>query len=209
MLGAGVVTEYTTMESSSKAISTAVSNEDTLNALLSGLIRTQVWNKIFRASLFDQIRFPNGRAYEDVLTTYKLLGFATVAGVQELSYHYIQRNSSISQSYDIKNLEDYWIAHKQRYEDLKDKADNKLLLRSCASAISRCWVWYCGCEKNPEFVARLSSFTREHFQIFGDRTWPLYLRLCVFIARFNNPVSFYSAYVMNKVYGVLKPKYFE
>lgn len=36
-------------------------------------IANTVWARLYKASLFDEIRFPVGRFYEDVFTTYKLL----------------------------------------------------------------------------------------------------------------------------------------
>lgn len=82
--------------------------------------------------------FPDGRSFEDVATTYKLVRGAVVTGVPEKQYHWIQRKSSISQNHERQNLVDYWLAHKQRYEDLKDSLKEEIvnrLLEECAIAI--------------------------------------------------------------------------
>lgn len=40
---------------------------------LQGFLRTTVWNKLYKAELFKNVRFPVGKLYEDVGTMYKLI----------------------------------------------------------------------------------------------------------------------------------------
>ena len=57
------------------------------------------WNKIYRKQLFDDISYPEGKNYEDNLTTYKLLSKAKkVAYLGESLYVYVERPKSIMQS---------------------------------------------------------------------------------------------------------------
>ena len=204
----GVLTEYTTRTIKSPAINDTVSDTEALDALIKGSIRTQVWNKIYRSSLFYTIRFPDGQAYEDISTTYKLLVSSRVTGIVPFAYHYIQRESGISQKHDIRNLIDYWNAHQQRYMDLHGIVDEELLLQSCAAAIGRTWAWYLKADAQPAFVSEISKFARKHFSLYGIKAWPLYLKISVLLARFNNRLSFSIAYAMNKMYRSLKPKYY-
>lgn len=204
----GVLTEYATRTIKYSAINATVSSTEALNALIKGSIRTQVWNKIYRSSLFNNIRFPDGQAYEDISTTYKLLVSAKVTGIVPFAYHYIQRESGISQKHDIRNLIDYWNAHQQRYIDLKEIVDEELLLRCCATAIGRTWAWYLKTDARPSFVSEISKFARKHFSLCGFKAWPFYLRTSVLLARFNNRLSFSIAYVMNQIHRSLKPKDF-
>jgi glycosyltransferase involved in cell wall biosynthesis len=56
-----------------------------------------VWNKIFKASLFDGVSFPTGMNFEDLATTPRLMARATrIAAVREPVYHYYQRKGSTS-----------------------------------------------------------------------------------------------------------------
>ncbi len=55
------------------------------------------WNKMYRRELFDEVLYPDGRNYEDTLTTYKLLSKAKkVAYVGESLYVYVERGGSIT-----------------------------------------------------------------------------------------------------------------
>ena len=54
------------------------------------------WNKMYERKLFDDVRYPVGKNYEDNLTTYKLLSKAEcVAYVPESLYIYRERTGSI------------------------------------------------------------------------------------------------------------------
>lgn len=208
----GCHADYTMTSYEHRAIQRTVSGIDAVEALIRGEIRTQVWNKIWRRHLFIDIRFPEGYSFEDVATTYKLVGNATVTGVAENTYHWMQRKSSISQSHDLKNLIDYWLAYKERNDDLNsivDEEANAILLKGCAYAIARTWVWYLRGEKDPKYITEISSFARENYPVFGFQGWPLYLRICIFLSRFRNTASFAMAYYLNQLYRRSKPKYFE
>lgn len=208
----GCYTDFATTSNKHPSLQRTVSDKEAVEALIRDEIRTQVWNKIWKRHLFAEIRFPEGRSFEDVATTYKLIRGATVTGVPEAHYHWIQRESSISQSHDKKNLVDYWLAHKQRYEDLKEYASEEaiaILLRFCAYAIARTWVWYIKSENAPEYIVEMNEFVRTHFSLFGIAEWPLNLRITTFLARFNNKTSFTIAYILNRANRSLRPQYYQ
>lgn len=207
----GCHADYTTTSYEHSAIQRTVCGIDAVEALIKGEIRTQVWNKIWRSTLFTDVRFPEGRSFEDVATTYKLVGNATVTGEPEPPYHWIQRKSSISQSHDQQNLIDYWLVHKQRYEDLKDSVCEEtkaVLLQLCAYAIARTWVWNLKSECPSEYIDEMNVFTRNNYPAFGYAEWPLSLKMTIFLARFKNKASFSIAYILNQLYRSLKPKYY-
>lgn len=53
------------------------------------------WDKLYKKELFDYIRYPKGKIYEDVFTTYKLfLKSNKIVSVDEPLYYYIQRDGS-------------------------------------------------------------------------------------------------------------------
>ena len=56
-----------------------------------------VWNKCYKRSLFDGIRFPEGREFEDLATLYRLIHAANrIYMSPAVLYHYIQRERSIT-----------------------------------------------------------------------------------------------------------------
>ena len=51
-----------------------------------------VWNKLYKKELFDDIRFPAGKKYEDDLTTYKLFNeIHKLVSTEKVLYNYVQR----------------------------------------------------------------------------------------------------------------------
>ncbi len=77
------------------------------------IIRTDVvynlaWNKIYHRSLFETIRYPHGKLYEDNGTTYKLFHLAGRIYVTDIPlYNYIRRDESITgQAYSSRAITD-------------------------------------------------------------------------------------------------------
>lgn len=72
------------------------SAEDALVELHSGKILSFAWNKIYKASLFEGIRYPVGRLFEDIGTTYKLFHKSNAIYLASaITYHYQKRSDSI------------------------------------------------------------------------------------------------------------------
>lgn len=65
--------------------------------LYNNYYRCYAWNKLFRAELFEKIRFPEGCIYEDILTSYLLLEKANnILYITDDLYHYRIRSNSIT-----------------------------------------------------------------------------------------------------------------
>ena len=57
------------------------------------------WGKLYKSSLFDNVRYPIGKLYEDIPTTYKLMEKTDkIAVIPQVDYYYLQRNDSIAQA---------------------------------------------------------------------------------------------------------------
>ena len=62
-----------------------------------GNFRDSAWNKLFARKLFDDIRFPEGKVYEDIGTIYKLLHKADrVYAICQVLYDYVMHAGSVS-----------------------------------------------------------------------------------------------------------------
>ncbi len=60
-------------------------------------IKNYAWGKLYRAELFDGVRYPDGRNYEDIATTYYLFDRAKkVVKIPYYLYYYLIRDDSIS-----------------------------------------------------------------------------------------------------------------
>lgn len=69
------------------------------SVLRHGQICFCVWNKLYRREVFSEIRFPEGRIYEDVFVMVRLLDQASRIVVQLApKYHYLRRAGSITRS---------------------------------------------------------------------------------------------------------------
>ena len=78
-----------------------------------------VWNKLYRKDLFDDIRYPEGRIFEDLATTHKLIHKAKkVYLLDDRLYFYIIRKDSITQTHTADNKRAWLAANLEKQEDL-------------------------------------------------------------------------------------------
>lgn len=84
-------------------------------------IGNYVMVKLFKRELFDGIRFPVGKLYEDIATTYKLFCRANNILYNPVPmYHYYQRSDSIVNNITRESIQHYISAVFERYYDLKN-----------------------------------------------------------------------------------------
>ncbi len=51
-----------------------------------------MWNKLYKKSLFDDIRYPEGKLHEDDFTTYKILSkINQMVSTDAVLHNYVQR----------------------------------------------------------------------------------------------------------------------
>ncbi len=61
------------------------------------------WGKLYKKSLFNNIRFPKGKIYEDMFTTYKLIFRSRcIVKSERKLYHYLIREDSILGTVNVK-----------------------------------------------------------------------------------------------------------
>ena len=93
------------------------------------------WNKIYRHSLFQSVSFPEGKIFEDIVTTYKLAKLSSKTIVTTtVGYHYIRRSNTIvsrtfsPEYYDIlTETEQLYALVKKDFPELKHIALQKLI----------------------------------------------------------------------------------
>lgn len=171
------------------------------------------WNKLYRAELFSEIRFPCGRVYEDIATTYQVAALSErIINLPDVLIHYRIRKSSISRSRSMKNLTDHWWAHQKRYQDLREKcpAQSGILVRNCVFAAVRFWFWYFDCtgaEKAgaSELIKEMQAFAREHFrEVMRDRDAGRRIKLLCPCLLLNHLFFFRLLYALNMAYQRLR-----
>lgn len=89
-------------------------------------IKNYAWNKLYKKELFDDIKYPIGRAYEDVGTTYKLFEKAKKIFWYDIpKYNYIRRATSIVSKNTYKKLKDFIDLSYQRYNYFENSIYSK------------------------------------------------------------------------------------
>ncbi len=98
-----------------KAISSIINHDD--------IIYNFAVNKIYRRHVFNEIRFPEGRLFEDQGTTYRIFDLVGKIYVSDIPlYHYISRTGSIiKQGYKPKAINDKFDLWLERLQFLKKK----------------------------------------------------------------------------------------
>lgn len=94
-----------------------------------------VWGKLYKKSLFNEIKFPKGRLYEDSATTYKLIDFSeNIAVDSQTVYNYVIRSDSISNNEFSEKKMDLIISTQEmtdfirnKYTDLEKACDRRLM----------------------------------------------------------------------------------
>lgn len=95
---------------------------EALEAMFNDQIECYAWNKLFKRSVWGEVRYPLGKNFEDMLTIYKPIDQAqNIVFLEEAKYYYRQRSDSISGTRDYKNRKHIYQAVCDRYEDVISK----------------------------------------------------------------------------------------
>ena len=109
----------------------------TIEILKDDEIPSFAWNKLYKKSLFKDIRFPKGRIYEDTAVVYRYFDIAnSVYVLNETYYNYLRRPESICLCQDkakvIKRMHDNAQAFYERYIFAKNNKTYNSVLTICA-----------------------------------------------------------------------------
>lgn len=98
------------------------SAEEIMHQLMKGEINHYAWNKLFKKQVLEGIRFPEGRVWEDVATTFRMIERAKrIYCYPEAFYNYVQRENSIVRTINEKALRDIFLARVDCYCGVKEK----------------------------------------------------------------------------------------
>lgn len=76
-------------------------------------------NKLYRRCLFNELRFPKGRIFEDVLFTYKIFERVNrVVHINKNFYHYLRHENSILGEWPLNIEVEFAIAQQERFENM-------------------------------------------------------------------------------------------
>jgi glycosyltransferase involved in cell wall biosynthesis len=99
-----------------------LSTDEAFNFLMGNYyIKNYVWDKIYVRRLFDFVRFPEGKNFEDIGIMYRLFLAANEIAVvgKHYKYYYFQRPNSILHSFSLRSQMNYYEMMVKRYIDLR------------------------------------------------------------------------------------------
>lgn len=179
-----------------------------------GLLGDEVWNKLYRAECFSELRFPDGHNYEDVSTTWKTMmrlakANGTVVVLSEVLFHFRMRKSSISHTPSCSNIIDAWTAYREKYERMSEYRER--LLPTCLYQAGKMWMNYCGFsaeEKNAasDIVVEMQRFSKEHFHQFIRGKYPKKLKVICLVSRSSSPVLMWSCFLGHRLLRKIKKR---
>ncbi len=122
-----------------------MSGEEAVRQLiLTDKLMNYAWNKLYRIELFDDIKYPFGKRWEDIGVTYKLFDKSKrIAYISNKLYYYMQRKGSITSSNNLTNILNQFELLSIRYNDLTIKypeLKNVLSAQLCAVSYN-CWSY--------------------------------------------------------------------
>lgn len=126
------------------------------------LFDNAAWGKLYKSSLFKNIRYPKGLIYEDLGTTYKLLLLSkTIAYTPAQTYFYLQRNDSIEgEAFNAKKMDAIPIA-KELLETIILKNPQNIKAAQCR-CVSLYWHVLLSMPKSHSQEKILIKFIKKH-----------------------------------------------
>ncbi len=109
----------------------------------------------------NNITFPMGKYYEDIFTTYRLIGGANkISYINKKGYFYYQRNNSIVHEVDYKKMNDYLDALEMMRHYIDDKYLN--LRNKCVAYVYMGYIeaWCSLKRNNCEINIRINDFLK-------------------------------------------------
>ena len=129
-------------------------------------IDLSAWAKMYKKELFDNVKYPKGRIFEDAATTYLLIDECKkiVLGSESKYYYIIRDNSITTKGFSPKKMQlidstqemcDYV---KNKYPDLEKAADRRLMYAYLAtlSQLANCK------DKYPEEQKKLMEYIKQN-----------------------------------------------
>ena len=134
--------------------------------LFNGNLTVCAWGKLYEASLWDMIRFPEGKLFEDQYTTYKLIDKAdTIVFDPTPEYFYLKRWGSIGHSvFTEKTYELYWGVQEQytyiteKYPDLS----SQMVVAKITWEIVFVNMMLCANKNDKNLIKKLQLFIKEN-----------------------------------------------
>lgn len=147
------------------------SRNEAICEILNGTLDNAAWNKIYKRNVIGDVRYPKGRIYEDVATTYKFIYNSQKVGyISKAYYNYLKRKGSIVASgFNSKSRYDCFLGYRERLNFAKEhnlSCVNDCELLALETALAVLTAFYANDEdKASERFVDVSKFINEHLNI--------------------------------------------
>lgn len=142
--------------------------QDVMNNLqYKNLLTVVAWNKLYKAELFEGLRYPKGHIHEDEFIVHRVLRRCkkTVYSNAEL-YFYVQRTGSIMGEVKYSGVKDGWLAYEERLAFLKNNGYHEMVLFTKLQMMHYICKFYDKLEKYPEATEFLQSWLQYFKELF-------------------------------------------
>lgn len=144
------------------------------------------WNKLYKADLFDDLKFEKGKLHEDEFLIHQLFAKCNrVTLISDALYYYLQRKGSITTTKTIQNRLDVLEARIQRYSFCKERGlpTNKdfISLDYLDKTVTE------SCKNDKRFRKQYKSLKRQYKKLF-------------FSEKRNRKLANYIRYYNNSLY---------
>lgn len=159
-------------------------------------METGAWGKLYRRSLWKDIRFPVGKIFEDIPTIYKsFLNAKKIIVISDTLYYYLLRDSSImGKAFDKKKMDAVYCAKMMLDDVIRRSSDSSLRKAARCRYISMCF----------NILFQTTSNSDEEIYIWGEILSNRRLVLMDMKARKKTTIALLLSYlgveVMRKIY---------
>ena len=185
--------------------------ENIMNQLQSrNLLTVVAWNKIYKARLFENIRYPKGYIHEDEFIIHKLLHLCTrTVYTEEKLYYYRKRGDSIMGNISPKKIQDIYLAYEDRISFLEEKQYGRIITDTKLQLMHQITKYYKLIKKRDD--------ANELLAYMGDKFAELYQQKKVQEALtaelkkeyglfYKSPVRYYAYVKKNKICNTIKER---
>lgn len=172
-------------------------------------LQNYVWNKLYRAEYWRGVRFPAGKAFEDIDTTWRLIDQArSVVLIPYAGYFYRVRGTGIVQSGHIRNEIDCVEQNLARYDALVGRFPEcaAQMESSILHAITKVWglAWEnrrLVRESYPSEMRRFAALAKEWLPRYPEgKALGITGRMTLRLLPYDRPPAYLAAHILRRLY---------
>lgn len=172
---------YTQIKEKADLKSGFKSSEEGIDLLLEH-VGVYAWNKMYKSSLFEGIRYPEGRLFEDQPVTWQLVYKAkNIYFTNEILYYYFMRTGSIVHQETYKAAKDKFEMRMQFYDGIKEKGYSKERIAGLLSNAALSFAMRVKTNPNDLVSRRVNDILMSYRSIPKDLMWQQRILMFIYL----------------------------